>query len=109
MTHEHIKQELEKFVEKGANLEHERWSGWHRYSRLMATPANIERWDRQAGTPYIALSEGEKESDRKEVRSYLPLIHQILSSERQRIKQEILNRSAKIRKDALSELLKLLE
>lgn len=70
-------QEWEKrFIEAGAELEHDRWARWHRYSRLMATPAHIEMWDRKAEMPYIALTVEEQESDRKEVRNYLPLVAQ---------------------------------
>ena len=64
---------IEEFVEKGAALEHDRWARWHRYSRLMATPKNMEMWDRKAEMPYIALTNEEQESDRKETRNYIPL------------------------------------
>ena len=77
---------LAEFVEEGANLEHDRWARWHKYSRLMATPSHIEMWDRKAEMPYIALTNEEQESDRKETRNYLPLleksIHQALAEER---------------------------
>src|SRR3990167_289381 len=66
----------EEFIERGADLEHDRWARWHRYSRLMATPQNIEMWDRKAEMPYVALTDKEQESDRKEARNYLPLIRQ---------------------------------
>lgn len=72
---------LNEFVEKGANLEHDRWARWHLYrSHLMATPSNMEMWDRKAKTPYIALTNEEQESDRKETRNYLPLLANIITA-----------------------------
>lgn len=38
----------------------------------------VERWERQIDTPYASLSENEKESDREQVYSYLPLIKKAL-------------------------------
>jgi len=70
---------LEEFVEEGADLEHNRWARWHKYSRLMATPAHIEMWDRKAEMPYIALTNEEQESDRKETRNYLPLLEKAIA------------------------------
>jgi hypothetical protein len=34
----------------------------------------VEQWQRQIETPYQSLSEAEKESDRDQVRKYLPTI-----------------------------------
>ena len=83
---------LEEFIEKGADLEHDRWSRWHKYSRLVATPANIEMWDRKAEMPYLALTNEEQESDRKETRKYLPLLEdsiaQAVAEERERVVTE---------------------
>lgn len=74
-TLSHTIEEIEKaLLEKCADIEHERWSKWHRHMRDKWTPENIARWDKQAATPYAKLSEIEKESDRREVRSYLPLL-----------------------------------
>jgi hypothetical protein len=47
-----------------AALEHEQWAHWTRYMLDNLTPENIERWRRQCDTPYIDLSERERESDR---------------------------------------------
>lgn len=79
--------EIEKFIEEGAALEHERWAGWQKYmfSKGVKYPDGdfhlpselYERWLRQINTPYSELSEAEKESDRKEVRKYLPLISKL--------------------------------
>ena len=79
MTNNQNKPEWEELREKLADIEHQRWSDWHRYSRLMTTRRNIERWDEQAEIPYIALSEKEKNLDRKQVDRYLPLIKTFLS------------------------------
>ena len=89
----------EGFVEKGADIEHERWSKWQEYffskckvSRIdeddkevvLVLPRDLyDRWWRQINTLYSELSEPEKESDRKEVRTYLPLIQQLLQSEKE--------------------------
>lgn len=63
-----------ELIEQLAEIEHEKWSEWHRYARTNWDKAHLERWNRQAVTSYKALSEEEKESDRLEVRRYLPVI-----------------------------------
>jgi hypothetical protein len=67
-----------------ADIEHERWSHWQRYMHKQATkqadgslvlPAHlVSRWEKQINTPFASLSEEEKESDREQVRKYLPII-----------------------------------
>ncbi len=85
MTNSPLKQEArEAFVEEGAALEHTRWAKWQEYLHSVCTknedgslniPASyVERWERQIVTLYSELSEHEKESDRDEVRQYLPLL-----------------------------------
>lgn len=71
-------------IEALADAEHASWARWtdYQFGRCKANPdgsltipaALVERWRRQAATPYADLSEAEKESDRKEVREILPLI-----------------------------------
>jgi hypothetical protein len=71
-------------VEALAAVEHERWSHWQRYLHSQCEPADdgaltipaalVERWSHQMSTPYEALSEGEKASDREQVQRYLPII-----------------------------------
>lgn len=55
-------------IELLADVEHERWSGWMRYSLDKMTRNNTYRWRRQMVTPYAELPEHSKESDRAEVR-----------------------------------------
>jgi hypothetical protein len=38
----------------------------------------VERWQKQIETPYSELTDKEKESDREQVRKYVPLIVQAL-------------------------------
>lgn len=73
-----------ELMEALAALEHERWSRWQRYlhSRCevradgaLVIPAElVARWEDQISRPYDALTDTEKESDRDQVRSYLPAI-----------------------------------
>lgn len=75
---------LKALVEDLAAVEHDRWAHWQRYmhskgERLpdgsLVLPAElVERWETQIATSYVDLSEAEKESDREQVRRYLPLI-----------------------------------
>ena len=67
-----------------AAIEHDRWAHWQRYvhgkcERMpdgsLLIPAELaDRWDAQIDTPYAELSALEKESDREQVRRYLPVI-----------------------------------
>lgn len=71
-------------LERLAAVEHERWAHWQRYVHDHCTanedgsltiPAElVARWSEQIETPYAELSEVERESDREQVRRYLPLI-----------------------------------
>jgi len=83
----------EQFVEKGADIEHQRWANWqswcHKVLRENCPSPELEkvleRWERQIATPYKDLSEQEKESDRKEARTYLPLLDQALKEQKEGI------------------------
>lgn len=76
--------EAEALLEELAAIEHERWAHWQRYmhdkgerleSGALLLPAElVEQWERQIATPYKKLTEEEKESDREQVRKYLPLV-----------------------------------
>ena len=102
------KEILEAFVEKGADIEHDRWGRWQKYmfskmveeerfeegghfktGNYILPKEFVERWFRQIDTPYSELSEPEKESDRKETRNYLPLISKSLSDQREEIVREV--------------------
>lgn len=101
------KQEIiNEFIEKGADLEHARWAKWQKYmfSKMNYTeqeidgkivafyvlPADLwERWNRQIDTPYSALSEQEKDSDRKQTKEYLPLLEKSLTDFEQVVREEI--------------------
>jgi hypothetical protein len=60
-------------IERLAELEHEQWAHWTIYMLDNLTPRNIERWKRQAETPYSELREDEKDSDRAWARKVFEL------------------------------------
>lgn len=52
-------------------------------TEVSSSPADLgRRWDMQMNTPYQALSEIEKESDREQVRRVIRLIEETLSKNR---------------------------
>lgn len=93
----------EEFIEKGAALEHDRWAKWQKWMHgrvydssesinphLKVIPTeDFNRWERQIATEYEQLSDKEKESDRIEVRKYLPLIKDLLTKKDQEHKAEL--------------------
>ena len=90
MTREGWSQLRDTLTDKLAEVEHERWSHWQRYMHSKGTrlpdgslvlPADlVARWDRQIDTRFQDLTENEKESDREQVRKYLPLIEAAIAS-----------------------------
>lgn len=78
-------------LERLARIEHERWAHWQAYVHEkgvrqpdggLLIPADlVGQWDRQIATDYSALSEKEKESDRDQVRRYLPLLMKAVEGE----------------------------
>lgn len=78
------KEQYEVFVEAGAPLEHDRWARWQKYlhnhcvrdsmCNLIIPAKSVRHWESQILRDYSDLTEEEKESDRKEVREYLPLL-----------------------------------
>jgi hypothetical protein len=90
MKPDQIAKTLNGLIEKLAAVEHERWSHWQRYMHergvgqpdgSLLIPADlVRRWQKQIDTPYTQLSEKEKESDREQVRKYMPLIVQALTA-----------------------------
>jgi hypothetical protein len=89
MESDHIKSTLDGLVEALAAIEHERWAHWQRYMHskgvggaggdLLIPAELVSRWQQQIDTPYAALPDEQKESDREQVRKYLPLIVEALS------------------------------
>lgn len=67
-----------------ADLEHARWARWQAYLHSLCVPNPdgsltmpadcAVRWARQIGTPYAALSEREKDSDRKEADNTIAVV-----------------------------------
>jgi hypothetical protein len=84
MDHREIENVLSGLLEQLASIEHERWSHWQRYlhSKCIRQPDGsllmpadlVERWQKQVETKYTDLGDQEKESDREQVRKYLPVI-----------------------------------
>ncbi|KAB1646479.1 hypothetical protein F8O06_07020 [Pseudoclavibacter sp. CFCC 14310] len=80
--------ESEDLLEELAAIEHERWSHWQRYlhdqcvdgpdGSLIIPADQARRWSNQMNTPYGQLSDDERESDREQVRRYLPIIARTL-------------------------------
>ncbi|MEZ5379648.1 MAG: hypothetical protein R2733_24330 [Acidimicrobiales bacterium] len=74
----------DELLERLSAIEHERWAHWQRYVHSQCEPdvdgslripaELVERWTDQIDRPYAYLSEAEKESDREQVRRYLPTI-----------------------------------
>ncbi|MCA9302199.1 hypothetical protein H6802_00320 [Candidatus Nomurabacteria bacterium] len=63
-----------EMLERLAELEHRQWATWMKYMLKNLTSENIEKWKKQADTPYKDLTEKEKDSDRnwaKEVQKIL--------------------------------------
>ena len=77
-----------ELMETLAAVEHERWSHWQRHVHAQCSrnpdgsltiPAElVARWTDQMSTSYPELSEEEKESDREQVRRYLPAVAEAL-------------------------------
>lgn len=84
-----IRERLEAAIDLLAAIEHERWAHWQEYvhelgqrqpdGSLVIPAQEVQRWDAQIAAPYAQLSPGEQESDRDQVRRYLPAIADILS------------------------------
>jgi hypothetical protein len=89
----------EEIIEKLADIEHQRWIDWQKYlhSKCRRNSPNFmyfpiedfDRWERQIATPYSELTEKEKDSDRHQVERYLPIIKQLLLSQRQELEAKL--------------------
>jgi hypothetical protein len=85
-----VQERLEAAMENLASIEHERWAHWQRYMHSkgerrpdgsMVIPADlVAQWSRQIETPYEALTPDECESDREQVRRYLPAVIDALTT-----------------------------
>ena len=77
---------LDELFEQFAAAEHERRSHWQRYLHgrarrnndgSLTLPADLVRqWERLMQTPYSQLTEEERESNREQMRLYLPLLNE---------------------------------
>lgn len=92
MGAEHLTTKLNELLETLASIEHERWAHWQRYLHSQCTPVGndgallipsdlVQRWEAQMKTPYSHLTEEQKESDRQQVRRYLPVIVEVLGGD----------------------------
>jgi hypothetical protein len=85
-----VQRVLDGILEELAAIEHQRWCHWQRYvhdrgqrlpdGSLVLSRELVQRWDIQISKAYADLDESEKESDREQVRKYLPVIASALSS-----------------------------
>lgn len=90
MNRHEVQERLGAVLERLASIEHERWAHWQRFVHSkaeqrpdgsMVIPADlVARWSRQIETPYEALTPEERESDREQVRRYLPEIVKALTT-----------------------------
>jgi len=81
---------FDQLVDELAAIEHERWAHWQRYVHAkcahmadgsLVIPAHlVAKWEAQINAPFDALTESEKESDREQVRRYLPLIERRIAA-----------------------------
>lgn len=91
MTQMPSQETFSELTEQLAQIEHSRWCHWQQYMHkqcnrgadgsLTIPPNLVARWERQMATPYASLTESEKESDREQVRKYLPLVLKSLGFE----------------------------
>ena len=88
MTRKQAESMLESCVEELASREHARWAHWQKYlhskgqrqaeGSLLLPSELVHRWEKQACTNYEELSPEEQQSDRDQVRKYLPILAQRL-------------------------------
>lgn len=90
MQENQLKTTLYAMIDDLAAIEHERWSRWQRYMHdqgelqkdgsLLLPERLVRHWEGQIATPFAALSEDEKDSDREQVRRYLGRIAEALQA-----------------------------
>lgn len=79
--------ESPNMIEKLADMQHEIWSHWMRYlfsicaetisGAIVISPDKVKHWTRQINTPYLELSEKEKESDRDQARKIIAVLESL--------------------------------
>jgi hypothetical protein len=84
MDRKEVESTLYAMLDDLAAIEHERWSRWQRHMHkqgkiesdgsLRIPSELVRRWEQEMATPYSGLSEAAKDSDRDQVRRYLPKI-----------------------------------
>jgi len=88
---------LDSLVEQLAAIEHERWASWQSWLHsqliktkdgLLMTPEYYEHLEYQIAADYSELTEKEKESDREQVRRYLPILTNQIEIEKLRARIE---------------------
>jgi hypothetical protein len=99
MTYKSNKEVLEENIDKLATIEHTRWSNWQKYLHSQCTqnqdgsltiPASLVlHWNRQIGTHYDHLHQSEKDSDKKEVMEYWPIITSLRKNDLEAIQEWI--------------------
>jgi hypothetical protein len=88
-----LQKTLDELLETLASIEHERWAHWQRYVHSKCVPQGddgaliipaelVKRWQKLIATPYSKLTDEEKESDREQVRKYMPIIVGALGKKR---------------------------
>jgi hypothetical protein len=94
MERDRLEKVLNELLETLASVEHERWAHWQRYLHSRCVPQGdegallipadlVRQWEKQIVTPYSELTDAEKESDREQVRKYMPLIVNALGKTRE--------------------------
>ncbi len=91
MENDKLETKLNAAIDTLADIEHERWAHWQKYMHdkgerqpdgsLLIPAELVSQWDRQLKTPFAALSDDEKDSDRAQVRKYLPTVVNVLSND----------------------------
>lgn len=111
-----IIEKLYELTEQLADIEHQRWSDWQSYLHSKLTyseyqkdgknyacyildACDFEHWSRQIDTEYQSLTEKEKNSDRKQVDRYMPIIKQFLLTSIKEVQE-------KTRKEMIKEIIK---
>lgn len=89
MDSDKVRAKLGAAIDTLADIEHDRWSHWQKYMHTkgerqpdgsLLIPADLgAQWDCQIQTPFAELTDDEKDSDRDQVRKYLPTVAKILS------------------------------